>query len=490
MHSEDNPLPIHTVPVELLAEVFLKAAKSSYKRQQMTLILTWVCRRWREIALNTPQLWNHIDSIDIEFIFECISRSKEMPLTVETFAMEPGCPPHIPAVLQCLPKIQKLVIYGDDEGGLTSVTDKWTTPAPILESLDVSFFYLPSALFSGVAPPLRNLSLDCCFFTLTAFPPLSELRTLSLSHAQRNISAYDLLERLGELPRITSLELLDAIADDGPRVPDRVNLPRLRKLSIRSELFSCTLALFEQLTLPALSDFYLNIEVDVPDNHIRMLQALQQCRRPPTIAPSSLHIVVAQTFQEYTIREAGDDHQTAVIRLRFTCDTTIAMVESTCQSLSLHNLEELVVDDADPTTDHSEDFWNMFGALPKLHTVKVSGSFAPTFVHHFFQIHDVFLTSLPQSSSDQLYEAMRRHATDTLQYMALESLVFTYASRSLKDYIQFFIPGLDVRRMINMALKEMTVIGSVALDDNVMENLKKSVLTVNHQYIEQNQSRV
>ncbi|KZP14982.1 hypothetical protein FIBSPDRAFT_833591, partial [Athelia psychrophila] len=55
--------PVHRLPTEILVGIFLHAlAASSFKRHpdKAPLVLERVCRRWKDIARSTPELWSHI----------------------------------------------------------------------------------------------------------------------------------------------------------------------------------------------------------------------------------------------------------------------------------------------------------------------------------------------------------------------------------------------------------------------------------------------
>lgn len=60
--------PIRHIPSETLAEIFMQclptsALRSSYPVRDLNvapLLLTKICRHWRNVALNTPQLWNSL----------------------------------------------------------------------------------------------------------------------------------------------------------------------------------------------------------------------------------------------------------------------------------------------------------------------------------------------------------------------------------------------------------------------------------------------
>ncbi|TFK63591.1 hypothetical protein BDN72DRAFT_729242, partial [Pluteus cervinus] len=57
--------PVSKLPTELLSDVFLHLVtpNSSFERENGTTepyTITWVCRRWRHIALALPRLWAKI----------------------------------------------------------------------------------------------------------------------------------------------------------------------------------------------------------------------------------------------------------------------------------------------------------------------------------------------------------------------------------------------------------------------------------------------
>ncbi|KIK68001.1 hypothetical protein GYMLUDRAFT_36810 [Collybiopsis luxurians FD-317 M1] len=61
---------IHHLPVEILTEIFLFCLSSPSEKvsvscsQEMPLVLSFICREWRSLALNTPRLWS---SLSIRF---------------------------------------------------------------------------------------------------------------------------------------------------------------------------------------------------------------------------------------------------------------------------------------------------------------------------------------------------------------------------------------------------------------------------------------
>ncbi|KAH8814739.1 hypothetical protein DL96DRAFT_423400 [Flagelloscypha sp. PMI_526] len=81
--------PISIVPVELLAQIFLRATSldvQNFKPSTSPLNITHTCTRWRDIAVDIPELWNAIEgefslpSPSILRLF--LQRSKDLPLFV------------------------------------------------------------------------------------------------------------------------------------------------------------------------------------------------------------------------------------------------------------------------------------------------------------------------------------------------------------------------------------------------------------------------
>lgn len=76
------PAFIHTVPPELLGEIF-----ENCQTFNTIFIISYVCRRWRSFALNTPKLWSNITVIQPEMkhvpiIDLWLRRSENWPLSL------------------------------------------------------------------------------------------------------------------------------------------------------------------------------------------------------------------------------------------------------------------------------------------------------------------------------------------------------------------------------------------------------------------------
>ncbi|TDL21661.1 hypothetical protein BD410DRAFT_789405 [Rickenella mellea] len=96
---------IQKLPVELLVEIFLCCLPTDRfpdpSRREAPILLGWVCRVWRSVSLNTPQLWAQItirqrkrsyftstlayitEKFDLRGILEWLRRSGNSPLSFE-----------------------------------------------------------------------------------------------------------------------------------------------------------------------------------------------------------------------------------------------------------------------------------------------------------------------------------------------------------------------------------------------------------------------
>lgn len=58
-------------------------------RRKAPFNLALVSKHWRQLALNTPNLWTRIDMVNFHMIPTLIERSKGSPLTVELVGNDP-----------------------------------------------------------------------------------------------------------------------------------------------------------------------------------------------------------------------------------------------------------------------------------------------------------------------------------------------------------------------------------------------------------------
>jgi hypothetical protein len=273
--------PVSSLPPEVFAAIFsllcLPGASSpsgSPDHHLARLRVSHVCHQWREIALNQPLLWSHVDftTLSLAGAAEILNRAKSVPLYLDarvfgrrwdnirlsTFRKE----------LQArVPYIRHLRTSAEP-AHLRSTLEGLVSPAPNLEYLSLSSHSarrersivergsITVTLFDGSAPRLSWLELRNCGISWNS-PLLKGLKYLEIftpsAHARPNLTVW--LDALDEMPQLKTLTLHSAspIAPPFPSDVERtVLLPSLTHLDILASPEDCTLAL-AHLDLPALT---------------------------------------------------------------------------------------------------------------------------------------------------------------------------------------------------------------------------------------------
>jgi hypothetical protein len=284
----------------------------SGKRQ---LYVSHICHQWREIALNQPLLWSHVDftTLSSAGITELFVLSKSLPLYLEgkissrrwddvrfgTFQEE----------LQAhFPRICHLRISAEHHH-LRHTLEGLVLPAPTLEYLSISSseeygrpvdLLIPDTLFDGSAPRLSHLKL--CNFHISWYSPLlkglKHLEILRSGNARPELSVW--LGMLDQIPQLEMLTLHSAspVAPPYPfNVERTITLPSLSHLGISASPRDCALAL-AHLNLLALSSLCLTLNYNNA-NRVDMLYL------PPYVFQHAHGTQDAQSLQSMLIRDVG-----------------------------------------------------------------------------------------------------------------------------------------------------------------------------------------
>lgn len=266
--SEPYPLVL-SLPNEIICEIFLHFLPIYPLCPPLTgtlspTSLTHICRRWREIALDTPALWRaisfsyqpHIPLAQQFHIFDIwLSRSSYCPLSIEMDDGRNGLTGNISgfivtAVLHCSRwEHLKLHIVGD----LTSDFPAIEGPMPLLRSLDLNLrdrFATWTALVGfRELPLLRTVILDT-----------STSRALSLKLAWAQVTSLTLAGHLlrqcvpflQQTPNVVHCELkLNSGSHSYYPLLPNITLPRLKFLTLEVRGHTVVTG-FDNLVVPAL----------------------------------------------------------------------------------------------------------------------------------------------------------------------------------------------------------------------------------------------
>ena len=236
---------VHQIPRDILSRVFLLVGTGAE-----VVPLTHACRRWRNIALRTPELWTSLRDRDLtDMLPVFIERSQRAPLDVSV-SINSDDTHRLKLLTDLQAASSHLRSFEVTIGGsFTDVVEATFAhihkPAPLLTTLSIRFdpdTKVPasespdagdafSRLFGREHPMLSSLSLK----SLRPWTsPLSETLT-SLTLASLFVSANDLYPCLKAVPNLRFLALLNimsTLSDDYVGPSDPISLDRLDTLYI------------------------------------------------------------------------------------------------------------------------------------------------------------------------------------------------------------------------------------------------------------------
>ncbi|KAH9047734.1 hypothetical protein EDB84DRAFT_1460873 [Lactarius hengduanensis] len=280
--------PISSLPTEVIAAIFsflLPIAPSPFtilgeRPDQLTwLRVASVCHHWREIALNQPLFWNHVDLTTLTSAGAAgiLARAKTVPLYLEARVpigqWDDARFSEFQKELQARVSHTCHLAISAERFRLRKTLEGLVSPAPTLEYLSlfsdghwnsaISKVFIPDTLFDGTTPRLSHLQLHQCDISWKS-PLLKGLKYLQIHIPSRDVrpSLSDWLDALDEMPQLEMLNLHsaspiappDALLSGG--VERTVTLPSLEHLNISASVRDCGLALVH-LLLPALTRLHL-----------------------------------------------------------------------------------------------------------------------------------------------------------------------------------------------------------------------------------------
>ena len=286
--------PISSIPPEIFVAIFsylclpgIPSLGGKPSRNCARLRISHVCHQWREIALNQPRLWSHVNfnAVSLAAAAEILNRAKSVPLYIETGVSgrydDDRFVLFLKEVQARLPHTRHLSISTESFGtmyrGLKHVL---VSPAPTLEYLSLFCeeddnqrmadrqLSISHTLFGGSTPRLSCLKLHNCNISWNSplFKGLTHLEILTpYKMARPSLAVW--LDTLDEVPQLKTLTLHSAspAAVHLPFDVERtVTLPSLTHLDISASLPDCALV-SAYLDLPALTSLCLT-GMDPPTN--------------------------------------------------------------------------------------------------------------------------------------------------------------------------------------------------------------------------------
>ncbi|KAF7298545.1 F-box domain-containing protein [Mycena indigotica] len=212
-HGENQAqAPIHVLPTEILAEIFLEVCVNDIPQEQYSFFeCSQVCVRWRQVALETPNLWSKINFTTSKLVAICVRRSKSSPLFVECrlihyfVIQQPTMPQRVGAVLELArDRIKEICLYSRTQHN--SLLQALHGGFPMLTKMSISGGIFPNSSSVGTErdllyPTLHFLDLNGPIYLL--YHTGCKLRTLKLVC---NLTSA-LLDALSTLTQLESLTI-------------------------------------------------------------------------------------------------------------------------------------------------------------------------------------------------------------------------------------------------------------------------------------------
>ncbi|KAG2009575.1 hypothetical protein CC2G_012490 [Coprinopsis cinerea AmutBmut pab1-1] len=301
--------PISRLPKEVLHKIFLHLSPTQLAASEPTsdgpsystiVCVTRVCRYWKKVALNQPELWTYVSDYKSEAIRTLLMRSKTAPLdicldrgsrgsnerwiqkalatrTIRSLSMRElfhHLTPRLKKLPPAAPVLHTLILHNND---------------PFTRARDTR---LPE-LFQEGAPLLRKVSLFSCHLPWTS--PLLEGLT-SLRMLDRNAFKYpppspgvflDALEKMPDLVELSLYVPIPDLDDQATRLHRVVALPRLRRLEFWGSIKQCH-DLLQHVVIPESATIELTVDTEEADPLPLPLVPRRLVESPQTSSPAEI----------------------------------------------------------------------------------------------------------------------------------------------------------------------------------------------------------
>ncbi|KAF8877026.1 hypothetical protein BD779DRAFT_1558820 [Infundibulicybe gibba] len=317
-------IPVARLPPEILSQILVLAAQMVDPEGWIKAARTSsrVCKRWREIALDCPELWSQLDFDSCRYrprwLEKVVERSRSAPLSftggyaVENWPRDG----RMSLVINNIHRFKSINLRSSfNDEYIDSLFKIFSQPAPMLQDLTVSVqgnsgFTFPREFLGGLTPNLRHLKLSTFFHVPWDSAFFANLTTLDVC-GPNNLSSLEML--LAALARMPGLELL-ALSHciPSPAHPAmgcaHVNLLNLQRLRLRNNLKQCTnflgrITISTSATLQVTFDCYEMMEESL---YYRSLEAFRSHFWTTPIPTGTLNF----TWENHNFRiDAWLDHQ-------------------------------------------------------------------------------------------------------------------------------------------------------------------------------------
>ncbi|KAG1811427.1 uncharacterized protein BJ212DRAFT_510183 [Suillus subaureus] len=344
------------------------------------MIITHVCRHWRQITLECSSLWTFIDCLSAPWVPIMLERSKEAALVVIYSA--PSVPEYWPLaqLLSQLPRIKVLELCT-----FSVVVDRIldclsSQLAPLLQIFEyrvlwshdsrISIRPISDTIFQGRTPLLRSVELEECAFILTS-RAFGGLQTLNLGqiNPSPHLTLSQLLSALRCMPdlELLTLRLPSRISED-TELFDQILLTRLGRIGLDGAIRTAV-SLFSHLVLPAHARIALYlIEIESPQSFSDLFSAIHKDPDGSFPIIRSLRVISRDTFcVQFSMSSANIRDSDIPLSFQFEYACNPAIIFDMCRMVPHSKIQNLSIS---TSLDLLQNFWHAgFAHLPELESI-------------------------------------------------------------------------------------------------------------------------
>ncbi|KAG1780989.1 hypothetical protein EV702DRAFT_1022863 [Suillus placidus] len=359
----------------------------------ISVMITHVCRHWRQVALECPTLWAFLNCVSINWLDIMFKRSRKAALVV--IYRSPGplrkC---FQQILSQLPRIKFLQLCSSPWEVDRILDCLSSQPALSLQTFKFSVVRksytrvigpISDAIFKGRAPLLRSVELTECTFSWTSCI-FSGLRTLDVRRigSASYPTLSQLLSALRRMPGLEQLTLgLSSRISEDTELFDQVPLTRLKSIALDTCTLQNAVSLFSCLAFPVdvkialnlapigscLSDLFSAMHKD-PDGPGPIIRSMRVSLSYHTFG---IQFGTSMMFKSEYFWDPHDDD--ILLSIQFKCSSSTRkppVVFDMCQMVPHRQIQSLFVTSSLCLRDN---FWRVGSAdLPELESIQLSGT--------------------------------------------------------------------------------------------------------------------
>ncbi|TFK64347.1 hypothetical protein BDN72DRAFT_846695, partial [Pluteus cervinus] len=258
LYSLQNSLsPVSSLPTEILSKTFMHCCdldeagrytdfrlgeeeekvleKHGRACLKTRLVVSWVSRQWRSVALGHKPLWNLIFSANatphLDYARACMERCQNLYIDARSPRQD-----LFQLYTSHISQISNLKLKGPIH---STKPFSWAQGAPLLRSLTLQTdtpVEISNSITPGMCPQLRSLELGGIFNWNLFSSVSSTLTDLAIRWPGSRITMTMLIDLLESLPVLTKFSILDGLEEgpnDQPSSLRSIHLPQLQDLAIR-----------------------------------------------------------------------------------------------------------------------------------------------------------------------------------------------------------------------------------------------------------------